>query len=127
MRIAALILGVMAAGCAAKEGGMRDGEAGRLRHVVLFKFKDGAPADEVRRIEREFGLLKDRIPGIRAFEWGTNSSPEKLDQGFTHCFVVTFDDAAARDAYLPHPAHKEFVALLRPHLEKALVVDYVAR
>lgn len=127
MRVAAWMLGVFAAGCAAKEGGMKAEGDGLLRHVVLFKFKDDAPAEAVRRIEREFGLLKDRIAGIRAFEWGTNVSPENLDQGFTHCFVVTFADAAARDAYLPHPAHKDFVALLRPHLDKALVVDYLAR
>ena len=127
MKALAAVVCVLAAGCAAKEARMSEAAEGRLRHVVLFKFKPEAPADAVGRIEREFGMLKDRIPGIRAFEWGTNESPEKLDQGFTHCFVVTFDDAAARDAYLPHPAHKEFVALLKPHLEKALVVDYVAR
>jgi len=128
MRGPVLAAFVLAAGCAApREARMSGDNAGRLRHVVLFKFKDGAPAEAVAQIEREFALLKDRIPGIRAFEWGTNVSPEKLDQGFTHCFVATFDDAAARDAYLPHPAHKAFVDLLKPHLEKALVVDYVAR
>jgi hypothetical protein len=98
-----------------------------LRHVVLFKFKDGTPADQVRAIEEKFRALKRRIPEIREFEWGTNVSPEKLDQGFTHCFLVTFANAAARDAYLPHPAHQEFVAFLKPHLDKVLVVDYVPR
>ena len=98
-----------------------------LRHAVLFKFKDGTPAEQVRTIERKFGELKSKIPGILDFEWGTNVSPEKLDQGFTHLFFVTFPDAAARDAYLPHPAHKEFVGVLGPHLDKVLVIDYVAR
>ena len=36
-----------------------------------------------------FGL-KDKIPGIRTLDWGTNVSPEKHDKGFTHCFVLTF-------------------------------------
>ena len=48
-------------------------------------------------------------------------------QGFTHCFFLTFATIADRDAYLPHPAHKEFGATLRPHLDKVLVVDYVAK
>lgn len=126
MRGLAVVICALAAGCAAKETRMDEGSRG-LRHVVLFKFKEGAPPEAVRRIEREFAALKDRIPGIRAFEWGTNESPEKLDQGFTHCFVVTFENAAARDAYLPHPAHKAFVDQLKPHLEKALVVDYAPR
>ncbi len=28
--------------------------------------------------------------------------------------------------YLPHPEHTAFVNLLKPHLEKAVVVDYWA-
>jgi hypothetical protein len=35
---------------------------------------------------------------------------------------------ADRDAYLPHPARKAFIAnVLRPHLEKVTVLDYVVR
>ena len=124
-RLAVLAAAVLAAGCASGSGG---GMAkGVVRHVVLFKFKDGAPPEAVRAIEEKFRGLKSRIPDILDFEWGTNVSPEKLDQGFTHCFFVTFPDAKARDAYLPHPAHQEFVEVLKPHLDKALVVDYVAR
>jgi hypothetical protein len=100
---------------------------GDLRHVVLFAFREDAPGDRIRTIEEAFAALKDQIPGIVDFEWGTNESPEGLDQGFTHCFVVTFDDAAARDAYLPHPAHVAFGALLQPSLHRVLVMDYVAR
>jgi hypothetical protein len=129
IRLASAILAIGVAGCAARPGDSccAPGTAGVLRHVVLFKFKDGAPPDQIRAIEEKFRTLKGRIPGISAFEWGTNVSPEKLDQGFTHCFYVTFPDAASRDAYLPHPAHKEFVDVLRPHLDKVLVVDYVAK
>ena len=99
----------------------------RLRHVVLFKWKDGTLPSNVREIEDGFRRLPGKIAEIADFEWGTDVSPEGLSGGFTHCFLVTFRDAKARDAYLPHPAHKAFVALLEPHLDKALVVDYVAR
>ena len=98
-----------------------------LRHVVLFAFRDDAPDDRIRVIEAAFAALKDQIPGIVDLEWGTNESPEGLDQGFTHCFVVTFQDAAARDGYLPHPAHVAFGALLQPCLDRVLVVDYLVR
>ena len=123
----AILAAAALTGCAGGEGGVKKSSTGSLRHVVLFKFKDGAPPDAIRAIEEKFRTLKDRIPNIIAFEWGTDVSPEKKSEGFTHCFFVTFPDAAARDAYLPHPAHKEFGALLRPHLDKVLVVDYVAR
>jgi hypothetical protein len=102
-------------------------QKGVVRHVVLFKFKDDAPPDQVRAIETKFSALRGRIPAILDFEWGTNMSPENRAEGFTHCFVLTFHDAASRDSYLPHPAHQEFGAQLRPFLDKVLVVDYVSR
>lgn len=95
-----------------------------LRHVVLLKFKPEATAEKIREIETEFAKLPQAIDQITDFEWGTDVSTEGLGQGFTHCFLVTFDSEEGRDAYLPHPAHEQFVQLLRPHLEEALVIDY---
>ena len=51
-------------------------------------------------------MLPSKVHQIIEFEWGTNISPENLDQGFTHCFLVTFNNAKDRDAYLPHPGTK---------------------
>jgi len=102
-------------------------QAAALRHVVLFKFKDDATKEQIQEIVAGFAALPKKIDGISGFEWGTNNSPEGLAQGFTHCFVVTFKDAKSRDAYLPHPAHKDFVGLLMPRLDKVLVVDYFAQ
>jgi hypothetical protein len=117
---------LVAVGCAASsEKG--SASSGVLRHVVLLKFKDDAKAEQIREVETEFRALKGRIPSVQSLEWGTNISPEGLNQGFTHCFFVTFADAKARDAYLPHAAHQDFVKILRPVLDKVLVVDYVAK
>lgn len=98
-----------------------------LRHVVLFGFRDGTPPEKIAEIERAFESLPDAIEGITDFEWGTNVSPENHAHGYTHCFLVTFDSEAARDAYLPHPAHAAFGTLLKPYLEKVCVVDYRPR
>lgn len=95
-----------------------------MRHVVLFKFKEGTTAEQVRKIESDFCALPSKIDAIHDFEWGTDVGTQNLSQGFTHCFVVTFLNEADRDKYLPHPAHKEFAELLRPQLDKVLVVDY---
>ncbi len=84
-----------------------------VRHVVVFKYKPGTPAGHVERITDAFRALQRRIPGIRSFEQGVNMSPEGLDQGFTHVYTLTFDSAPARDAYLPHPDHQAFGALLK--------------
>ncbi len=97
-----------------------------LRHVVLFKFKEGSNPGDIKTVEEAFAALPAKIPAIKDFEWGTNNSPEGLDKGFTHCFLVTFATEEDRAIYLPHPDHKAFVDVLSPHLEDVLVVDYWA-
>jgi hypothetical protein len=100
---------------------------GKLRHVVLFKYKDGTTPEQIKTVEAAFRALPAKIPEIVDFEWGADVSVENKTQGFTHCFLVTFRDAAGRAAYLPHPAHKEFGKVLGPYLDKVLVIDYVAK
>lgn len=98
------------------------------RHVVLFRFKDATPAATVAGIEGAFRDFCAGLPFVSDFEWGRNSSPEGLDDGFTHCFIVTFAGPEGRDAYLPHPAHQAFVERwLDPNLEKVCVVDFAAQ
>lgn len=101
-------------------------QTGVYRHVVLFKFKDTATPDQVKQVEDAFRELPSKIDTITGYEWGTNVSPEGKNDGFTHCFFLTFKDKAGLDVYLPHPAHKAFGAQLRPILDKVCVVDYVA-
>jgi hypothetical protein len=95
-----------------------------LRHVVLFKFKDSSSAADVKKVEDAFAQLAKKLPTIKAYEWGTNSSPEGLNQGLTHCFLLTFSSDKDRDDYLIHPEHKAFGKVLGPHLDKVTVVDY---
>lgn len=95
-----------------------------LRHVVTFKFKDSASEAQIKEIVDAFRDLKTKIPEIRAFEWGTNNSPEGLNKGLTHCFILTFHSEKDREIYLPHPDHKAFGAKLGPVLDDVFVIDY---
>lgn len=97
-----------------------------LRHVVLLKFKDNTSDADIKKVEDAFRALPSKIKEIKSLEWGTNNSPEELNQGFTHCFFLAFASEQDRAVYLPHPAHKAFGAVLGPHLDKVLVVDYWA-
>ena len=105
----------------------RKGPRDPLRHVVLFRFKAGTTPQQIQAIETAFAGLPRQIRQIRDLEWGTNVSPEGLAQDYTHCFLVTFDNAADRDVYLSHPDHLAFVELLKPALDEAHVLDYFAR
>jgi hypothetical protein len=95
-----------------------------LRHAVLFKFKDSSTPEDIKKVEAAFRALPSQIKEIKSLEWGTNNSPENLNQGFTHMFFLTFMSEADRAVYLPHPAHKAFGGVLGPHLDKVLVLDY---
>ena len=61
-------------------------------------------------------------------EHGVNNSPENLNHGFTHSFLLTFENAAARDVYLPHPSHAAFGELLKElnAVADVFVFDYHA-
>ena len=98
---------------------------GPVRHIVHFKFKKEATAEQVKKVTDEFAALKTKIEAVDSLEWGTNSSPEGLDKGYTHCWIVTFKTGKDRDTYLTHPAHTAFVEILKPILDEALVVDFV--
>ena len=77
-----------------------------IRHIVLVRFAPATPDAERAAIFADLGALRGVVPGLRAFSGGPNASREGLTQGFTHAFTVDFDDEAARDAYLVHPAHQ---------------------
>ena len=96
----------------------------RLRHVVLFKFKEGTTDEDIAKVEEAFAALPSKIPQIRDFEWGINNSPDGKDKGLTHRYYLTFDSEEDRTTYLPHPDHKAFGGVVGPHVEDVLVVDY---
>jgi hypothetical protein len=75
----------------------------------------------------EFLLLKEKIGTIVSIEWGTSESVEGLNDDFTHCFLVSFKNKAGLETYIPHPAHKAFVEILKPKLEKVFVFDYTQK
>jgi len=95
-----------------------------LRHVVMFGFKETSSKEDVQGVVDAFAKLPSQIPAIVAYEHGVNNSPEGLNDGLTHCFLVSFADEAGREEYLPHPDHLAFVEVLKPHLEKVVVIDY---
>ena len=100
--------------------------AKQLRHFVCFKYKAEASKEKIAGVEKAFAALEKKITEIKAFEKGTNNSPEGLNKGFKHCYLITFGSEKDRDVYLVHPAHKEFVKVVGPVVEDVFVVDYWA-
>ena len=97
-----------------------------LKHVVMYKFKDGLPATQLQEVIETFAGLPKKVDTIIGFEQGTNVSQEGKSEGFTHIFVVTFRDEAGLGTYLKHPAHDAYVKVVRDRREKVIVFDYWA-
>jgi len=96
----------------------------KVKHIALLKFKDGTSEEQIEKFFDEIMDITESIPGIEDYVSGKNSSPENLNQGYTHGFIMTFHDAAARDAYLPHAEHERVKALILPHVESVVVFDF---
>ncbi len=97
---------------------------GPIKHVVLFKFKDGTSQEKIDELIEGYKALPGKIDVMKHFEWGPDCSVEGLQEGFTHCFITTFENTAGRDAYIPHEAHQAYVEVLFPNLDKVLVLDF---
>ncbi|KAL1896399.1 hypothetical protein Sste5346_004785 [Sporothrix stenoceras] len=101
-------------------------------HTVLFQFSADADPEKVKETCRHFISLKAACvsattsqPYILSIKGGKDNSPEGLQGGITHGFVVEFASAADRDYYVKtDPAHQAFVKSLDGLVTKAVVVDF---
>jgi hypothetical protein len=105
-------------------------ENAMVTHMVLLRIRKDVPQTKVDEVLGELAGLRGKVPGIVGFSCGKYSSPEGLHRGFTHGFCMTFADAAARDAYLPHPEHEKVkqsvLAVLDGGLDGVIAFDYVS-
>ena len=124
--ILGLVLGLFANCLTTSQVEADDKDKSVYRHVVMFQFKEDVSKVKVAEVEKAFMALQGKIDTIVDIEFGTNVSPEDLNEGLTHCFLVTFKNKAGLEIYLPHAAHKKFVDLVKPQLEKVMVIDYVS-
>ena len=95
-------------------------------HVVLFRPRPEADDNAIARLREALAELPAKIPGITRYTWGANVSPEGKEDGYTLGFVMEFVDAAARDAYLPHPDHLAVGPLVGAVAEDVLVFDFAS-
>ena len=96
-----------------------------IEHIVLLKLKEGVTEEQTQALLNGLIQLQQVIPGMLDVSGGYNNSPEGKSAGFTYGFIVRFRDAAARDAYVPHPEHQKLAqTLVRPIVEDVIVLDY---
>jgi len=95
-----------------------------VRHFGVFKFKEDVSSEEISSCFDALESMVGRVPGLLNVEHGSYQSDEGLSDGFSHGFLMTFDNFKSRDAYLPHPVHEEVKAIVVPKLERVIVFDF---
>ncbi|KAJ5122555.1 stress responsive A/B barrel domain protein [Penicillium atrosanguineum] len=103
-----------------------------ITHIVLFQFKAGIEPEVIKDTCDRMLALKGNClhptsqkPYITTSSGGADNSPEGIQNGITHAFVVEFASAGDRDYYThKDPAHLAFIQSLGGVIEKAQVIDY---
>ena len=83
-----------------------------VRHIVLVRFRPDVTEEEVADIWTELHEIRHKVPGLLSITAGRSESPEKIERGYLHGFVVDFDGWDALAAYQEHPEHKKLGARL---------------
>ena len=99
-----------------------------IRHVVLIKFRGDVADSDIDAVFQELNGFKERVDGIAAVSYGRSESPEKIERGHMHGFVVDFKDWDAHKAYNDDPQHAAFeekvLSMTDGGLDGVLVFDY---
>ncbi len=95
-----------------------------IQHMVIVKFKPEVSAEKISDLYRQLAQLQELIPGIRRFCGGAYSSGEGLNKGFTHGFLMEFENAEDRDRYLPHPEHERVKEAILPCIDDVIAFDF---
>ncbi|MEP3047103.1 MAG: Dabb family protein [Roseibium sp.] len=77
-----------------------------IRHIVLTKFKPETPEDKITSIYARLSDLTERLEGAGNFGGGRSDSPEQIERGFKHGFVIDFDSWDALKTYADNEEHK---------------------
>ncbi|MGC6030589.1 Dabb family protein [Enterobacter kobei] len=98
-----------------------------IRHILFITFTDEASPEQINAVRQAFLRIPRQVTGVTRVEWGINDSPEGKNAGHTHCVLMTFADEAARQHYLPHPAHDALKSIFRPVLRDIVVLDFTLK
>ncbi len=84
-----------------------------IKHILLFKFKEG-----VGEKEKNIGInmlrdLKNKIPEIKEWEVGVQRKKELSEKFYDFVQVSSFEDEKAMDAFSQNPEHEKVKQYLK--------------
>ena len=98
-----------------------------IRHIVLTKFKPDTSEQTISGIYEGLAALADKLPGAARFTGGRSQSPEQIERGYMHGFVIDFDSWDALKNYADNKEHQalggQLVANAVGGIDGILVLD----
>lgn len=98
-----------------------------IRHIVLTKFKPETSEDTIEGIYDGLSALAETLPGAGRFTGGRSESPEQIERGYMHGFVIDFDSWDALQNYADNEEHQalggQLVANAVGGIDGILVID----
>lgn len=96
-----------------------------LHHVVTFKLKPDAPADQVERIGEAVNALAAQLPEVRSMAVGRDLALRDGNASFA--LAAQFDDVEGFKVYADHPEHVRIITeLIGPFIESRSPVQFTA-
>ena len=92
-------------------------------HVVLFQTKPDAAEADVKVAIDGLNALRGQIAEIRS--WAIREDIGKRDGSYRFALLARFDDLAAVERYLAHPAHVAAVQVAAPLMLLVAEHDHV--
>ena len=98
-----------------------------IRHIVLTKFKDDVSEETIKGIYDGLSAVADKLPGAANFTGGRSQSPEQIERGYMHGFVIDFHSWDALQTYADNEDHKalggQLVTNAQGGIDGILVLD----
>jgi hypothetical protein len=95
-----------------------------LRHVVVFRWKPEATAQDVSKVEAALRGLPEKIPCIHSYRFGRDLGVQEGNADFG--MVADFTDEQGLKTYANHPDHQAIINnLIRPILAGREAIQYV--
>ena len=91
-----------------------------IRHVIMWKFREGEEED-VKKFLAALKALDGVIPEIRRMEIGVTAREQK---DYDACLIADFDDLEAVDRYRSDPRHVAVSSMCKPIREARASVDF---
>ena len=98
-----------------------------IRHIVLTRFKPDVSEETIKSIYDGLADVIETLEGAANFTGGRSQSPEQIERGYMHGFVIDFDSWDALQTYTDNEDHKalgsQLVANAVGGLDGILVLD----